>query len=59
LGRGAWPSEAGVSRGLVRRKAEAVERIGVHKKSFTRGHRYFASVNDLDRGRVLFVTELS
>jgi len=34
-----------------------VEHIGVDEKSFTRGHRYFTLVNDLDRGRVLLVTE--
>ena len=44
-----------VRRGLERRKAEPVERLGVDEKSFTRGHRYFTLVNDLDRGRVLFV----
>ena len=31
--------------------------LGVDEKSFTRGHRYFTLVNDLDRGRVLFVAE--
>src|SRR5271166_4692235 len=46
-----------VACGLARRKAEVVEHIGVDEKSFTRGHRYFTLVNDLDRGRVLFVTE--
>src|SRR6202011_2757958 len=46
-----------VTRGLARRKAEVVEHIGVDEKSFTKGHRYFTLVNDLDRGRVLFVTE--
>lgn len=46
-----------VSRGLARRKAETVEHLGVDEKSFTRGHRYFTLVNDLDRGRVLFVAE--
>ena len=44
-----------VRRGLERRKAEPVQRLGVDEKSFTRGHRYFTLVNDLDRGRVLFV----
>jgi transposase len=46
-----------VARGLARRKEEVIERIGVDEKSFTRGHRYFTLVNDLDRGRVLFVAE--
>jgi transposase len=46
-----------VKRGLERRKAEPVARLGVDEKSFARGHRYFTLVNDLDRGRVLFVAE--
>lgn len=46
-----------VARGLARRKEEAIEHIGVDEKAFTRGHRYFTLVNDLDRGRVLFVAE--
>jgi len=49
--------ERAVARGLARRKAEIVEHVGVDEKSFTRGHRYFTLVNDLDRGRVLFVAE--
>ena len=31
--------------------------VGVDEKSFTRGHRYFTLVNDLERSRVLFVAE--
>jgi transposase len=46
-----------VARGLARRREESVEHIGVDEKSFTRGHRYFTLVNDLDRGHVLFVAE--
>jgi len=46
-----------VARGLARRKAEMVEHVGVDEKSFTRGHQYFTLVNDLDGGRVLFVSE--
>jgi transposase len=46
-----------VKRGLARRKAEPVSRLGVDEKSFTRGHHYFTMVNDLDRSRVLFVGE--
>ena len=49
--------ERAVKRGLERRKAEPVARLGVDEKSFTRGHRYFTLVNDLDRSRVLFVEE--
>lgn len=46
-----------VARGLARRKQDNVEHLGVDEKSFTRGHRYFTLVNDLDRCRVLFVAE--
>ena len=49
--------ERAVKRGLERRSAEPVARIGVDEKAFTRGHRYFTVVNDLDRGRVLYVAE--
>lgn len=49
--------ERAVKRGLERRKAEPVAHLGVDEKSFTRGHRYFTLVNDLDRSRVLFVEE--
>jgi transposase len=49
--------ERAVKRGLARRKAEPVAYIGVDEKSFTRGHHYFTLVNDLGRGRVLFVGE--
>jgi transposase len=47
--------ERAVKRGLERRKAEPVTRLGIDEKSFTRGHHYFTMVNDLDRSRVLFV----
>lgn len=46
-----------VTRGLARRTDEVVKHVGVDEKSFTRGHRYFTLVNDLDRSRVLFVAE--
>jgi transposase len=49
--------ERAVKRGLARRKAERVAKLGVDEKSFTRGHRYFTLVNDLEQGRVLFVSE--
>jgi transposase len=49
--------ERAVQRGLMRRQAEAVEHLGIDEKSFTKGHRYFTLVNDLDRSRVLFVAE--
>ncbi len=46
-----------VARGLKRREAEPVTRLGVDEKSFRRGHHYFTLVNDLDRSRVLYVGE--
>jgi transposase len=49
--------ERAVGRGLDRRQAEPVQCLGIDEKSFTRGHGYFTLVNDLDRGRVLFVGE--
>lgn len=49
--------ERAVQRGLERRQAEPIERLGIDEKSFTKGHHYFTLVNDLDRGRVLYVAE--
>jgi len=49
--------ERAVKRGLQRRKSEPVTHLGIDEKAFTRGHHYFTLVNDLDRGRVLFVGE--
>src|SRR5436305_3743307 len=49
--------ERAVARGLARRKAEPIVHMGVDEKSFKRGHRYFTLVNDLLRGRVLYVAE--
>lgn len=49
--------ERAVKRGLERRKAAPARHLGVDEKAFTRGHRYFTLVNDLDRSRVLFVQE--
>lgn len=49
--------ERAVQRGLKRRQAEPVDRIGVDEKAFRRGHRYLTLVNDLDRNRVLYVAE--
>jgi transposase len=36
--------ERAVKRGLERRKAEPVTRLGIDEKSFTRGHHYFTMV---------------
>jgi transposase len=44
-----------VKRGLRRRTAEVVRRLGVDEKSHKGHYSYFTIVNDLDRGRVLYV----
>jgi len=49
--------ERAVARGLSRRQAETIPHLGVDEKAFTRGHRYFTLVNDLERSRVLYVAE--
>jgi len=49
--------ERAVARGLQRRKAEPVRYIGVDEKAYKSGHSYLTLVNDLERGRVLFVAE--
>ncbi|MFN3327162.1 MAG: helix-turn-helix domain-containing protein [Bryobacteraceae bacterium] len=46
-----------VKRGLARRRAEVVTKIGVDEKAFRKGHKYFTIVTDLVRGRVLYVAE--
>lgn len=47
--------ERAVKRGLERRKAEVVNKIGVDEKAFRKGHRYLTLVNDLEGSRVLYV----
>jgi len=49
--------EQAVKRGLGRRRAEPIPHLGVDEKAFRKGHKYFTLVNDLDRGRVLYVAE--
>ena len=49
--------ERAVKRGLARREAEKTTKIGVDEKAFRKGHRYLTLVNDLERGRVLYVAE--
>jgi transposase len=49
--------ERAVARGLKRREAEAIPRIGVDEKAFCKGHRYATLVTDLDRSCVLYVAE--
>ena len=49
--------ERAVARGLARKQAIAIARIGVDEKAFRKGHRYLIIVNDVDRGTVEFVAE--
>lgn len=49
--------ERAVERGLERRKAEPLPRLGVDEKAFRKGHKYFTLVNDVERSRVLYVGE--
>lgn len=44
-----------VQRGLARRQAEPIVHLGVDEKAFRKGHRYVTIVNDLNRGRVVYV----
>src|SRR6266581_3302570 len=46
-----------VQRGLARREAEPIRHLGVDEKAFRKGHKYMTVVNDLVRGRVLYVAE--
>jgi transposase len=46
-----------VKRGLKRREAEPVPRLGVDEKAFRKGQKYLTVVNDLTRNRVLYVAE--
>jgi len=46
-----------VKRGLQRREAEPIPRLGVDEKAFRKGQKYLTVVNDLARGRVLYVAE--
>lgn len=49
--------ERAVERGLARRQAEPVKKLGIDEKAFRKGHRYCTLVNDLEKGRVLYVAE--
>jgi transposase len=49
--------ERAVKRGLQRRQAEPIRHLGVDEKAFRKGHKYLTVVNDLVRGRVLYVAE--
>lgn len=49
--------ERAVKRGLARRQAEEIPKLGVDEKAFRKGHKYLTLVNDLQRNRVLYVAE--
>jgi transposase len=49
--------ERAVARGLKRREAESIPRIGVDEKAFRKRHKYATLVTDLDQSRVLYVAE--
>ncbi|MFM8952376.1 MAG: transposase [Planctomycetaceae bacterium] len=49
--------ERAVARGLARKQATAIARIGVDEKAFRKGDWYLTIVNDVDRGTVEFVAE--
>jgi transposase len=49
--------ERAVKRVLERGKAALVTQIGVDEEAFRNGHSYLALVNDLIRGRVLYVAD--
>ena len=49
--------ERAVKRGLARRKQEMIGYLGVDEKAFRKGHKYLTLVNDLARGRVLYIAE--
>jgi transposase len=49
--------ERAVARGLKRRARETIRHLGVEEKGFRKGHSYVTLVNDLEQGRVLYVSE--
>ena len=49
--------ERAVVRGISRKEAIAIARIGVDEKAFRKGHRTMTIVSDIDRGTVEFVAE--
>jgi transposase len=46
-----------VRRGLQRRGQEPIRHLGIDEKAYRKGHQYLTLVNDLERGRVLYVSE--
>jgi transposase len=49
--------ERAVARGLARKQAIAIARIGIDENAFRNGHRYLTGVNDVDCGTVEFNAE--
>jgi len=49
--------ERAVRRGLARREAEVIPRLGIDETSFQKRHEYVTVVSDLDRSRVLYVAD--
>jgi transposase len=49
--------ERAVARGMSRKEATVIARIGVDEKAFRKGHQYMTIVSDIDQGTVEFVTE--
>lgn len=49
--------ERAVARGMARKEAAVIARIGVDEKAFRKGHQYMTIVSDIDQGTVEFVTE--
>src|SRR5437867_540950 len=46
-----------VKRGLARRRAEVVARLGVDEKAIAKRHRYLRIVADLEQSRVLYLAD--
>jgi transposase len=54
----AWRiKDRAVRRGLARRTAESLPRLGVDEKAITQGHRYLTIVEDLHRQRLPFLND--
>lgn len=49
--------ELAVERGLVRRKLDELEYVGIDEKNFGRGHSYVSVMTDIEKGRVLDVVQ--
>jgi transposase len=49
--------ERAIERGMERRQREQIRHLGVDEKAFRKGQSYLTLVNDLIRGRVVYVAE--